>query len=227
MASGFTILLLATVAILPEVKSMDWKVPVAPGEVPFIAVIEPRFGVPNIGALITPNTILGPHRHLYSTKNEFCDVKLGCTSLEDCAIEVIRTYVFYADTIHSLMKIKLPGEIVSSDLISPIAISPSIDYSYPICTYVGLDETSGVIYTTPVAIFDPQSCRDRIVTKNVPRGQACFDDITSTTSHPGTTVGGSIVCNKALVGMMTIRRPLGSKPGPHLMCDLTNLNKRP
>ncbi|XP_011307779.1 uncharacterized protein [Fopius arisanus] len=217
MASSFILLLLTIVATLSEMKTQNGVIPAVPGQFPFIAIIRYHNGVVAIGALISPNVVLGSAVHTFDMPESIA-VQLGCISVYNCFTPLIPAFIDdeYDKHIFVFLKLSVPAEF--TDTVQKISIGSAMDYTIPICTYVGLNGYSGQVYSMSVKISHRESCRKKGVP--VHAFHLCFEDVTSSIILPDKTLGGSIICGKRLVGMMNMYSVL-HKTGPHRMYDLT------
>ncbi|XP_011311750.1 uncharacterized protein [Fopius arisanus] len=195
MASGFIILLLTTVAILPEVKSIE-KV-TDPREFPFIAIINGHPNPVTFGVLVTSTKVVVSSVHL-PERPMSVTIQVGCVFLRNCTTPELSVRLFGEDMVHGIIVLTLFNDTMTIHG-RPIPIGlPKIYTNYP-CRFVASDWTDGKIYSIEVRTTSRSKCLQMGV--NVPPGYICI--VNPMFSGRFDKAGGSsaLFCNGRLVGL--------------------------
>ncbi|XP_011307776.1 uncharacterized protein [Fopius arisanus] len=208
MASGFIILLLIAVAIVPEVR---------PGSTPPCAMILIDNRPPKVGALVTPNRVLAAAAN-FSPSLDSVTVQVGCRRPTLCRTPPSKVVNYMIDVPSNIVALTIEHDPQLRTPIQPTPIGPPGGYSDELCSFTRLEQFPRWICWKSVLVHSPEECGTSGM--NVPPGHACF---TSRYSEEiiDDDVGGLIICNDHLIGIMTGYDERQNELSAQIMYDFT------
>ncbi|XP_011304881.1 uncharacterized protein [Fopius arisanus] len=220
MAPKFIIILLTTMAILPEIKSNHWGTCLAePEAFPFIAIINIPEESFSIGALVTANKVLGPEAAFPPQATDMT-VDLGCIEVESCAARHIPVSHYLRNHSFRTMIYVLGTPVVLTSAIFPIPIRPSESDDELWCKFLGFDiHNYQELYWINTKIMDRASCL--VMRGRIPRNHACFFDVNENTVYESENIGGPMICDRFLFGLMSVYPAVDTAEPVQLVSNLT------
>ncbi|XP_011303246.1 mast cell protease 8-like [Fopius arisanus] len=228
MAARIILLLLTTVAIFAEVKSLLSETLATQGEFPSIAIIHVSEDEVTIGVLVTPHRILTAWTVIQFHDYRRMRVQLGCLTVENCETPLLRPTHCIPNPAYSTLMIVLRSSVVSSPTVKPAPIGSSIGYSGRNCTFVAFhSEDDQALASIDVQILERNLCRS-VLGVNIPEKQACFDDSSVPSSITEDDYGGPILCDGTVIGIMIDYHMTGRTPRvPQRMSNFTMFDQLP
>ncbi|XP_011310432.1 uncharacterized protein [Fopius arisanus] len=216
MVSGFLILLLTTVAILPEVKSVAKLA--EPGEFPFIAIITANNNVTTFGVLISANEVVAASINI-PIPPQIITIQFGCIFLNNCNTPKFLVERLEMDRRVNIFRMKLSN---NTHHIAPIPRGPSQNYDSYSCKFVGSDLNSRRILSLDVIPINKDDCLK--VGMTIFPDQQCFEDPSLSHEFNWGDVGGPVICHGFLIGLLSANSRLTQNI--QFMYDLTRRRRQ-